>query len=84
MTWFKKNVTGFKKTWTQSTAVLAPRLDVGAGARVCRHGFPPNARENSKYSKGTPIILIFLYLNTSNVYSISNVGLNVLANFSPL
>ena len=37
--------------------------------------FPPNARENSKYPKGTPFIPIFSYLNLSIFHSVFNVGL---------
>ena len=47
-----------------------------SGARACGHGFPLIARENSKYSKGTPLVPFFLYLNTSNFHSMANVGLN--------
>jgi len=46
------------------------------GARMCGHGFPLIARENSKYPKGTPFVPIFLYLNTSNFHPMVNVGVN--------
>ena len=46
--------------------------------------FFPNVRENSKYPKGPPFFFIFLYLNTSNFHSISNVSLNILAIFNLL
>ena len=56
----------------------ACQLRHGAGggrARVCGHGFPPNARKNSKYPKGTPLGPIFLYLNPLTFHTLSNVGL---------
>ena len=56
----------------------------GARVRMCGHGFPLIALENSKYPKGTPFVPIFLYLNTSNFYPMANVGLNALATFSPI
>ena len=54
------------------------RTATGGGARMCGHGFPLIARENSKYQypKGTPFVLIFLYLYTSNFHPMANVGLN--------
>ena len=45
-------------------------------ARMCWHDSLPIARENSKYPKGTPFVLNFLYLNTTNFHPMANVGLN--------
>ena len=62
-----------------------PRRGLGpspnGGARLRVGMVLPNRARNSKYPKGTPFIPIFLYLNTSNVHSISNMGLNILATF---
>ena len=47
-----------------------------AHARMCEHSSLPIARENSKYPKGTPFVLNFLYLYTTNFHLMANVGLN--------
>ena len=54
----------------------APAAAASGGARMCGHGFLPIARENFKYSKGTPFVPNFLYLNTTNFHPMANVGLN--------
>ena len=46
------------------------------GVRMSGHGSLPIAHENSKYPKGTPFVLNFLYLNTTNFHPMANVGLN--------
>ena len=46
------------------------------GARTCGHSSLLFARENSKYPKGTPFVLNFLYLYTTNFHPMANVGLN--------
>ena len=47
------------------------------GARTHdRDGSLPIARENSKYPKGTPFVLNFLYIYTTNFHLMANVGLN--------
>ena len=48
----------------------------GARARMHGHSSLPIARENSKYPKGTPFVLNFLYLYTTNFHPMANVGLN--------
>ena len=77
--------TGF--TPTQQTQTQARTPASGRDARVaagpCVWAWFPPKRENSKYPKDIPFVPIFLYLNTSSFHSIFNVGLNVLATFSP-
>ena len=57
-----------------------PEPGTGTGARahacMCGHSSLLFARENSKYPKGTPFVLNFLYLYTTNFHSMVNVGLN--------
>ena len=47
-----------------------------AHACMCGHSSLLFARENSKYPKGTPFVLNFLYLYTTNFHPTANVGLN--------
>ena len=61
------------QNWTLITHPV-PGPDAGAGARM--NMVPPIAHENSEYLKGTPFVPIFLYLYTSIVHHMSNVGLN--------
>ena len=44
--------------------------------RVGGHRSLPIACENSKYPKGTPFVLNFLYLYTTSFHPMANVGLN--------
>ena len=52
-----------------------------AQAAARGHRSLPIARENSKYPKGTPFVLNFLYLYTTNFYPMTNVGLNAFSYF---
>ena len=70
-TQFKKNQAGNPSPSPSPVAAAA-----SGGARMCGHGFLPIARENSKYPKGTPFVLNFLHLNTTNFHPMANVGLN--------
>ena len=58
-------------------AGLPAAAAANGGARAHeRAWFPPNRARNSKYPKGTPFVLNFLYLNTTNFHPMVNVGLN--------
>ena len=48
----------------------------GARARTYVHSSLLFARENSKYPKGTPFVLIFLYLYPIGFHHTANVGIN--------
>ena len=67
---------GLKRTGP--VGIPRPRQGSGSGPGsrdgACGHGFPNRAR--AKYPKGTPFVPIFLYLYTSIVHPLSNVGLN--------
>ena len=69
------------------TCAPAPASVLGQAGRrrcvVCGHNFLPNARENSKFLKGTPFISIFSYLNFSTFHTISNMRLKSFCFSSP-
>jgi len=53
----------------------------GSSMRALGHGFPPNARENSKYPKGTPLVPNFSYLSHSTFHIMSNMRLKSFYSF---
>ena len=62
--------------WEPGPGPAAASGGARAHARMCEHSSLLFACENSKYPKGTPFVLNFLYLYTTNFHPMVNVGLN--------
>ena len=69
-----------KRTEPTRTCV---RTGQAATTRVL-HGFPPNARKTSKYSKSTPLASNFSYLYHSTFHTFFNAGLKSCYSFDPI